>query len=229
MSCVDLVFGTANNMMPSDTRPDLILEMTGPVRIILYILFAFIVLETGICGGVMYAYRDTIDFKNSQITMMSIMLFSFLLAAGKVLVAALELSNATCISGLWMGHMAFACYICALYLKSWRLHKLFNAKGIKRASITERDVATKWLVGVFCVVLYLILLTLVGKPYFSSSDTEADNQTTRDLYCKLDYSEFHTTLFVVEGVFVLMTAYMCYQIRFIPKKFNDFIPNSASE
>lgn len=227
--CLSPVYASLSDVFPSDTRVDVIVVMSQGVRILLYTLSALIFVLTIVCVATVMYFRSTPEIRKSQESMLYVILFGEMMCAGRVLVGGLPLSMVTCNVGLWLGHMSFVFVFGALFLKSWRVNKLLNTKSLKRVVVKNKQIMIMMLAGVFAFCVLLIILSVVGRPHVSSTDSESENQMTKVLFCAFDYPQIHTTIFAIEGVLLFYEAYMCWVVKDIPDKYNESKINAAGK
>jgi hypothetical protein len=155
-----------------------------------------------------------------QPQMCLIILLGGVFITGRVFEAALKISDATCISGIWLGHMGFVMAFGSLFTKMYRIDVIINS-GMKRVKVSEKDVIKIVLVLILCMVVYLCILTWVGKPQRSGLCVTKHNQETCMMQCTLEMPGFHTALFTFEGLSLLYGGYLCYRIKGAPKAVNE--------
>ena len=74
---------------------------------------------------------------------------------------------------------------------------------------------------VLSAIVYLILLTWIGLPRHDAIESTVSNQTTYNIRCAFEYTEFHTALFVVEAVVMLAGARLCWAVKDVPDAVNE--------
>jgi hypothetical protein len=217
----DLEYNSADNGMVPDRLPDVVYEKYFSHKaVILYIVGAACLAMSLFFMSLFYINRKSKVITASQPLMSMLILVGGFFIAGRVINAALRISDATCSAGLWLGHLGFSLIFGALFIKMWRVHKLIN-NGLKRVKITERYVVVMTLVSVLVMFVYLCVMMWVGKPRAVTICTVAHNRRDCMMRCHFDYDEFHSALFVVEGLLVLYGGYMCYLIKGAPEAVNE--------
>lgn len=219
--CVDMVYNTNNDQPASDTPPDIIVVLLPGERGLLISLAVLVLLVAFGIFGVIFKHQKSKLIKASQPVMLYFIIFGEVLAAIRVLIAALPISDASCISGLWFGHLAFTIVFGALLIKTWRVHRIVNNTTLKRVKITGHDVARIMLFGIMFIVIFLTVLTVVGHPHQSSTSTTTSNQTTREIRCGIVHPQIHTTLFAIEAVVLVIGARLCYAVKDVPDAINE--------
>jgi Na+-transporting NADH:ubiquinone oxidoreductase subunit NqrB len=67
----------------------------------------------------------------------------------------------------------------------------------------------------------LAILTGVGRPQIGEQTIELSNHATQLMECTFDYSEFHSALFAVEAVILLIGARLCFAVKDVPDAVNE--------
>ena len=152
--------------------------------------------------------------------MLQMLIFGIMLAGGRVFNTAFPITTASCISGLWLGHMAYIFVFGALFLKTWRVYNLM-CLSLKRVKITNNDMVKMMGGLVSAGVVYLVLLTVIGRPEASYLTFADANQETHYPKCKFEYVEFHTALFAIEAVVLAYGLKLCYAVKDLPDAVNE--------
>jgi hypothetical protein len=126
-----------------------------------------------------------------------------------------------CVAEFWVGHLAFIVTIGALFVKSYRVHRIVNTKGLRHVTFSALD-AFKLLVVIITVsVIYLIIAASVGEPGMRYLRTFKANQETHWKYCSMEYPQFQTALFATEFIFLMTGFRVCWEIRNVPDIVNE--------
>jgi hypothetical protein len=163
-----------------------------------------------IISGSLFTYRTTKLIKASQPGMMCFILLGGAIGSIRVINTGLDITDSSCISGLWLGHLSFVLVFGGLLIKTWRVNRIINSISLKRVKITASDVFKMMLVVLAFAVIYMSLLTWVGLPHQSALTIEKSNHATRYLRCTFVYSQFHSALFALEA-FILLYGAMSVQ------------------
>jgi hypothetical protein len=221
MGCYNIIYATESNTPTSDTRTTIVVTLNNGLRVLLFVLGALVlVLVAGVCFF-LYFYRSSKLIKASQPMMMYFILLGEVIGGARVINTGLEITDHTCTAGIWLGHMAFFLVFGCLFLKTWRIHKLVNNPTLKRIKITVYDILRMLFVMQLCVIIYLIILTMVGKPHRSDISSTSSNQTTELVRCSFVNPNFHTALFAIEGVIVIIGARLCWAVKDVPDAINE--------
>jgi ABC-type branched-subunit amino acid transport system substrate-binding protein len=228
-SCHDPIYRTRDNSFPPDTHPDIILEMAPGLRALLFSLAAIVFALTLFVSVVVVWNRKHSEVKRAQEVMLYFILAGIMLGGGRVLVAALDLTDSTCTLGLWLGHMGYALCFGGLFMKSWRVNMILNTRTIRRVVITNTDVLLRMLVGLSSCVGYMCVVTFVAEPHFATSVSFSANQRTVEYFCSFEESGYHTALLIVEACFLMYGTALCWASRNVPDKFNESANNAVGE
>lgn len=219
--CSSVIYNTIDNLPAKDTPSDFIVVQNTAERAVLFFFAAAVFVGVGFTGFVIISHRNAKLVKASQPSMLYFILIGQVLAGIRIVIAALPITDGSCIAGLWFGHLAFALVFGTFLVKTWRVHKIVNNKSLRRIKITTTQVNLMVLAGVFFLVLYLIILTVVGNPHKSAHSSTVSNQTTREIRCTLSISVVHTILFAIEAVILLAGARICWAVKDVPDAINE--------
>ena len=159
--------------------------------------------------------------KASQPVMNLFIMTGVVLGAIKIMIIGLEITDNTCIIGLWFGHLAFVCGFGAIFLKTYRIHILMNAKSLQRISFSTLKVVGIMSSLIIFAIIWLILLTLIGKPHRSLVASEINNQTFYLIRCSYVHSEYIVIIFCWEALLMLYGCLLIFQVRNVPSGLNE--------
>jgi hypothetical protein len=182
--------------------------------LVLFVTIVFLILTIN--------FRNLAEVQNSQEYLLYCILLGGLLAGGRVINAALPLSDSTCVAGFWLGNLSFWLAVMAFFLKSWRVNRLLAIRSIKRVRITTGQIMSYMLLSALFVVGLLIILTVVGQPSYQDKVTESSNQETRVPFCAMVHPEVQTVLYAIYALLLGTGLRLCWSLREVPKKFSDF-------
>jgi hypothetical protein len=216
-----LVLNTIDNKPALEKDPDIILEVPLGQKALLIVVAVLV--WTAVLGFTcfIFIHRNAKIIKYSQPVMLYIILAGNGLAGCRVFLGSLSLSNRNCTSSVWLGHLSFVLVFGALFVKTWRIHRLVNNKKITRVTITDRDILKVMMKWLFAAILFLIMLTVFGKPELSYSSSTVSNRTSKVPLCKMHRIELETALFVVEAVVLIFGARLCWAVREVPDSVNE--------
>jgi hypothetical protein len=148
--------------------------------------------------------------KASQPTLLACILIAGLLGAARISIGGTNKNDSVCLAEFWVGHLAFIVMIGALFVKSYRVHRIVNTKGLRHVTFTAFQ-AFKHLVGIATAsIVYLLIASTVGDPDMHYLRSFKANQETHWKYCSMDYPQFQTALFAVEFVFLITGFRICW-------------------
>jgi len=147
-------------------------------------------------------------------------LIGALLASIRVYIATVDITDATCIVGKWLGHLSFGLFFGAVILKTWRVSMVVNS-GMRRVKVTISNLNFLLGFGLLFLTLYLLVDTLVGKPH-RSYETSFDGQNTiRKVKCSSRFPQISMVLFILEGLLLFWGAKLCWSTKNVPDAVND--------
>ena len=218
--CLSITYNTKHNNIPSDTKPDIHIRMLHEAAGILWTLglLSFFMVVFGV--QMVYINRDTRHIKSAQGSIMYFMLAGGLFGAVRVLAAAFDVSDTTCMVEMWGGHLCFAFIFGAIVSKNLRLSKIFKSGFVKK-DVTTKHAVEVLVKGLVCFVIFMIVLTVVGEPKAVQLVETHENQTTYEHYCGMTIPHFQTVLFILESVFLGFALRLAYSLSDIPDKYNE--------
>jgi hypothetical protein len=223
MGCHLVIFDHhPSSKVPSDTRPVIVMQFSHSIRIFFFVLGGLAIFVAVVFLLLTIRFRELAEVKNSQESLLYCILLGGLLAGGRVINAALQLSDSTCVAGFWLSNLSFWFAVMAFLLKSWRVNRLLATKSIKRVRITTGQIMSYMFMSVLFVVGFLVILTLVGQPHYQEEVTESSNQETQVPFCAMTHPEIQTALYTIYALLLGMGLRLCWSLREVPKKFSDF-------
>jgi hypothetical protein len=120
-----MVYRTADNLPARDVKPDVYVESSAAVHIILLIMGSIVLAETMFFAAVFIARRKGKLAKASQPEMVYIIFAGFAISAGRTLVAGFHLEDDVCTTKFVLGHLSFWTIFSALLLKMWRYRNIY--------------------------------------------------------------------------------------------------------
>ena len=165
-------------------------------------------------------FRQVRILKASQPAMLLFVLAGGLTACARVTVATIDATPQTCTAGLWLAHLSFFLVFGSITLKTWRIGLLMNS-GLRRTQFTKFDVYRVVLCACTMIVTYLVLLTVIGRPYVEYTSTRSGYNIEVFGLCQLKYPYLVTALYVVELVLLGTLAKACWRTKDIPDAVNE--------
>ena len=215
------VFNTKNGMPARDHDPDTLHTVSTAARGFLYAMAALSLAVNIFFLYIVFKFEHSKLIKASQPGMLYLILLGGIFTAGRVINGALDITDGSCISGLWLGHIGFILGFGSLFVKTWRVDRIVNNKTMKRVTILESYVLK--LVGgiVAFTTVYLIILSTVGQPHKVEILEYAHNHLDIRLKCGFSHSIIHTILFVLEALLVIYGMNLCWATKDVPDAINE--------
>ena len=219
--CKMPVYNTFNGLPAPDTPPNIVIYIPEGASSFLFAWAALTFLVSVLCAVLTYEYGFTKLIKASQSEMMYALIAGGMCAGARILAAGLPLSDKTCGSLIWLGHLSFWMVFASLSIKSYRVHRIINNSGFKRIKFSKWDTLQMFGGVIISVIVFLIIECVVGEVHMSSHSTTVSNQTTELLLCTFRYTQFNTTHYVLEALCLLISARLCYAIKDAPDSINE--------
>jgi ABC-type branched-subunit amino acid transport system substrate-binding protein len=207
---------------PSDNRPAVRVEFNSVTRTFFYLLGGVVITVAVVFLFLTIRFRDLPEVQNSQEPLLYCIVLGGLLAGARVINAGVPLSDATCVSGFWLGNLSYWFAVMAFFLKSWRVNRLLAMTSLKRVKITTFQIMGYMFLSVAGLVAMLIILTVVGDPHYQEVVHVSSNQETLVPYCSMTHPEVQTVLYVIYALLLGTGLRICWSLREVPKKFSDF-------
>jgi hypothetical protein len=209
------------NIPPSDAPPVIVLDIPVAFSSLCYALAGIISLLVFGFSLFTYVHRRSKVIKAAQPTLLWCILIGGLLATLRILFGGLSSSDFVCSGEVWFGHLAFIIMVGSLFVKSYRVHCIVNTRQLVRVTFSAMHAFRILLGFVFGTVIILIPTQLVGRPHVRSMQVVVANQETDTLSCGMQYPEFQTALFVLEGLLLAISFRICWEIRKVPDIVNE--------
>ena len=207
LNCVsNIIYRNAENVIPFDTPPDIYSVMSEDMRIALVAVGSLVTVLAVLVTFIIAMVHDPHTYHG--VLAVYSLLIAAVLAGGRTIVAGVPFSNSQCTTSFWLGHLAYLLAITAAALKLSRLQIMaYYSHIISKHYVTNR-VINHYIIGfTLCVIVYLTVASLIGRPYLDYISTTISNQTTHVAKCSIKYPEFEYTLNAVEGFILLVAIY----------------------
>jgi hypothetical protein len=225
VACFPPVYSAASegsySTAPSDTPPVIIITIDRSFSALCFAMAGIIALLVIVFGLFTIVHRRSKVIKASQPTLLWCILIGGLIAAARIVMGGLHKNDIVCSGEVWFGHMTFIIMIGSLFVKSYRVHCIVNTRKLIRVTFSAMH-AFRILIGlVVAMVLYLVVTQSVGRPHMRYEATIVANQQTDTRFCAMEYSQFQTVLFVLEGLMLAVSFRVCWEIRNVPDVVNE--------
>lgn len=219
-SCSAFVFNTADNSVPLDIAPIVIVQMSDFAKsgLLAGAIVALFIDVFFLC--MVYSCQHIRLIKAAQPAMLYMILYGALLACVRVIVATFDASNVTCVLGKWLGHIAFALVFCAMILKTWRVDNVVNS-GFKKVKITVKDLHRLMIVAMLLFCVYLTFDTMVAKPHVGFDESFDGRNTIRLMKCTNENTYPTMALYCIEALILILGGKLCWSTKDVPDAVND--------
>eukprot|EP00596_Hydrurales_sp_CCMP1899_P000319 CAMPEP_0119034848 /NCGR_PEP_ID=MMETSP1177-20130426/1866_1 /TAXON_ID=2985 /ORGANISM="Ochromonas sp, Strain CCMP1899" /LENGTH=916 /DNA_ID=CAMNT_0006992625 /DNA_START=611 /DNA_END=3364 /DNA_ORIENTATION=+ len=218
--CFSIIYSTKDNIQPLDRPMVLIQGMTASNKIGLYVMAAINLAVVVFFMVILVVYKKTRLLKASQPNMMWIIITANLFNVARTITSTYQVSVTTCTLSIWFGHLAFIAVI-AMFAKTLRIFIIIKS-GLRRIKITARNVLLFTACFYMGWILYLMFFSIFALPTILTQITTALNgQATVIRSCQAPVPGVAVALYVVEGIFLLASAVLCYVTRAVPDAINE--------
>jgi hypothetical protein len=220
IECFNPIYNTRDQSRPQSSKPMVHMRTTLATIVILGFIATLIFLFCVFLFNMILTYGHTRHIKNSQGSLLFFIVAGGVCGAARIVLAALRPTDITCISEIWLGHLAFALIFGAVVVKSYRLHMIFNTEFLRSSVTTERCLLIVT-AGLALMLVLLMVVTIVGQPMVAHERVVESNQTFDSAYCGMVHPEVQTVLYLVEAAFLFLGFKMAYELKDIPDKYNE--------
>eukprot|EP00947_MAST-08B_sp_MAST-8B-sp1_P001933 g1933.t1 len=137
-------------------------------------------------------------------------------------------SSDLCNLSIWLGHLGFVIFFSALFAKTWRLHKLFNNKHLRKVRMTVKDVVkvVAALVSVSLVILLVMTISGAADPELRQRPMGrvVERIDSFDVWIRCDSSKGSVFIWLLLGfevVLLLMAAFLAFLTRNVDHRFSE--------
>lgn len=222
LSCVSkIVYNTADGNRPSDAISVVEVQISDKYKLIIFISVSIVTVSVLGYTSMLIISRKHGLIKISQPGMMFIALTGIFMGCVKTYFIALDISNFTCVAGMWLGHLSFLLVFGSLILKTWRINRIMLS-GLKKVKFSNRDLYRLLSIYLIFFIIYLGIYTYIGNPRKSyQSVTSSGTTDVRLLTCVTSSPAMRYLLFILEGIVLLYGAYECSLAKGLPSAFGD--------
>jgi hypothetical protein len=207
--------------------------LTLPVQVVCWFLaVAVIITSIGLCVFV-FVHKKNQVITASQPPFLYIICTGTLVLSSSIVPLAMDDAKVSvhgcsiaCMSQIWLMSIGFTITFSALFSKTWRINKLVRkARGFKRVQLSAADVIIPFLILFGTNVLILTVWTIMAPLEWvrTISHTDAFGRPAESLGRCMNpkYFPYAITLFLVNGVALLLAIAEAYKARHINTEFSE--------
>jgi hypothetical protein len=193
-------------------------------RALVMVLACLCIVATVLTIGVVYKNKDNRVIKASSYYFCQVILVGFIVAYVGIIIISQKKSDVTCAMGQWFMHTAFVLVFPPLFLRTWRIVKIFqqvNKQRVRFKKVTIPDSQLKLMTAV-CVALFWVLLSA----WQASDGIEAGKDVFQEKVADVCVSssggsEWSLAFLTVEGIALLVGVVLCIKVRNAPMLLNE--------
>ncbi|XP_072027770.1 gamma-aminobutyric acid type B receptor subunit 1-like [Amphiura filiformis] len=176
------------------------------------------------------AYRNKRNIKMSSPNLNNILIFGGILAYMTIIFAGFDTATVDSLSGLlamcktttWFISVGFSLAFGSMFSKTWRVHKIFTSKTVKKVSIKDYQlaglVAILILIDVFVLTLWEIVdpVTLVERRGNELQHPDKEDVVIIPIHISCESVNqiyFEGTLLGIKGLLLIFGAFLSYETR----------------
>ena len=135
------------------------------------------------------------------------------IAASSAITFLPDLTDSKCTARVWLLLIGFDLVFIPLLLKTWRIHKLFNNKALKKIKITTRRLLT-FLCAVLVGDAAFGLTWYIAYPLHATREYDEISEYVYEMWCVGDHQDIFQTLALVSRVIPLIfITQLAYRVR----------------
>jgi hypothetical protein len=190
------------------------IALDGPAQIIvLFLGFSGFVLLL-LLMYLIYRFRTNRVIHSASPVYCFIIVSGGLLVILSVIIAALGRTPSACTARVWFLNLGFTMTFGALFVKTYRLHKIFNNAILRSVAITNNQLLRRLGAMVAMDVFWLILWTSVSPYVLESADRPV-------CVASNDKFPFPVIMVVMKGAMMLYGTKLTWDVRGVPSAFNE--------
>jgi len=171
--------------------------------------------------GAVVALRRTPDIKASQPVFLGIFVGAAVAVTASNVLGLGPPTAATCLGRAWLFHLAFTAMFGALFLKAYRVWRIFGNKNLRRVKVTVAAIL-RFLGGLLLVDVALLgTWTVLAPPVAETTLLEITNVGAVPTAACRGSPTFGSLLGMYHVGLVLIGAYISYQTRMVSDKFSE--------
>lgn len=176
--------------------------------------------------GLIIKYRNEKILKFSQVNFLCIMVIGGILLSLSMFFITANPSAGACGLAVWCGNIGYALVLSTLYVKTWRVDKIFNNKQLKTLRITDGQMYLRLGLLTSATALALIIMTAVEpfKKQLTTGPTKTSGiLTTVTIYpeCPMASVWLLAILLIVQIGMLILGGYLGYRTRNVADAFRE--------
>jgi gamma-aminobutyric acid type B receptor len=168
-----------------------------------------------------FAYRDRYVMKAASPLFCQMMCVGALIGYLWIFTFVGRPTVATCHMRHWLGGLAFVLLFGPLFAKTYRIHRVFNNKKLRKVAITNKTLFSVICITLFIQCIILALYSLVGQPFVELTPDELQPLVT---YVGCGADNFTTWVVIdlgFKGLMVLYGIFLSFATRNVKSEFNE--------
>ncbi|KAJ3287683.1 hypothetical protein HK104_008487 [Borealophlyctis nickersoniae] len=209
---------------------DIMFELPSGFASVGYALGALGLVLCLICAGFIVKYRHVKVFKSASTTFLLILVFGCVTGYIHIITNTiayagknLDALGVLCVANPLLLCFGFVLSFGPLFIKTYRIHKIFNRKTQNKIVIGDGVLLKKFAVLVLGELLILVIHFAVDKPLAQVSQTDDPSGKERHFahLCVTKSSGWFFSLIAYNLVFLLWGCFLAFQVRKTPADYNE--------
>lgn len=227
--------GELGGYLPPDDQPETIIGLSLWVQITFGTVYGFVILFMLFMLMLFRAYSNQLVIKSSSPKLMyAIILGGFVSYLGSFVLLYAPTNEAACVTFVWLKYFGFAIAFGSLFLKTYRVKKLFNSnlkKSRKRKKLTKQDLGRLQDMRLFIVLAVILLIFAAYLAAWTVVDAVMNNNFIKkvavnsamaeyELICQPE-GPFQWGMFGIEVAILCYGVVLAYSVHKAPAFFNE--------
>ncbi|XP_011270081.1 hypothetical protein CAOG_08499 [Capsaspora owczarzaki ATCC 30864] len=189
---------------------------SSAARVALFVLAGLIVLLCMIMGLMTWHFRRIRIIQSASPTYLLLILFGAVMSMLWIFLDySDDPSTAQCTARVWMRHLGFSIMFTALFLKTYRIARVFKATVTKSTPLNDLRLFYHFLQMNVVMVVVLVIWTIVNPPH--ADQLISGNESY--LVCVISW--WDNAIYIAEVGCLVGLAVVCFNVRKAPSAFNE--------
>lgn len=223
-NCKPAVYNTHDGKPALDRKLPLNLILSDGLKGFLIALGVITLLLSLSAGSLITFYRSSKFIMAAQPPMLVFIVFGSIICGIRIILDGITPSNEVCVAKFWLGHLCFSFIFGAIFLKTYRLHKIVNNKSLKRVVFSNTKITRYMLIGLGIQLVYLAITTGVAEPRLVYAVAHVSNQDIISMDCGFragGLAHMNTALYACEALFLIWGMNFTFAVRDVPDAVNE--------
>jgi hypothetical protein len=206
-------FGESSSSAGDGTCKDVFYMDAGEEGLIFIVIAALSIVAALALFVILFSIRKTYVMKTSSPVFGYLMILGALFGFIFVFMLTGKPTDGTCMGRNWFAGLSFTLLFAPLFAKTWRIHRVFNNKSMRKVRITNADLF-KPLGAIGLVQSVLLAAWSAMSPPKAVEVPNPNNPLESTIECEGEgFNTYLLIEYIICGCVVVFGVYLCYQTR----------------